>query len=367
MRRILFFLAPVVLFLALVVVAVPQQTQAQDRRCFAETGHCIEGPIRQYWERNGGLPVFGYPITDLATETVEGWTGPVQWFERDRLEDHGVQGVMAGRLGVRILELQDINWWDFPRADEQQARAAGCSYFPDTGHSMCEPFKSYWERNGGLERFGYPISEPQERTIDGWTGMVQYFERRRMEHHTEHAGTEYEVLLGLLGREVIAAGGRCQPVIEELQSAYERTEFAGQMGCAGAVYRDRLAAIQNLENGLMIWVQYSEAEGDQKIYAVWSHGRHKTVTDTWQEGDRETPDFEAPPGKFVPRRGFGRAWENDPEIREGLGWAVERNERAETATVQAFEDGRFIWLKGTDMVYVLGPNEWQGKIVTRLP
>ena len=82
------------LALALVALAVlplspAQGTQAQSaNRCFPETGFCISGPIRQYWERNGGLPVFGFPTTPLQTETVEGWSGPVQWFERDRLEDH---------------------------------------------------------------------------------------------------------------------------------------------------------------------------------------------------------------------------------------------------------------------------------------
>ena len=39
-------------------------TQAQaGRRCFPETGYCIAGPIRDFWERNGGLMVFGFPIT----------------------------------------------------------------------------------------------------------------------------------------------------------------------------------------------------------------------------------------------------------------------------------------------------------------
>ena len=32
---------------------------------------------------------------------------------------------------------------------------------------------------------------------------MQYFERARFEHHPEHAGTPYEVLLGHLGRQVL--------------------------------------------------------------------------------------------------------------------------------------------------------------------
>ena len=38
---------------------------APRQRCFAETNYCISGPILSYWERNGGLQVFGYPISTL--------------------------------------------------------------------------------------------------------------------------------------------------------------------------------------------------------------------------------------------------------------------------------------------------------------
>ncbi len=201
------FLPAVFALLFLVIWLLPMVTRAQRTRCFAETGYCIEGVILTYWEQNGGLPVFGYPTTELRVETNnDGWTGPTQWFERDRLEDHGAEGVLAGRLGAGLLELQGRAWRDFPQVSDAPS---GCRYFAVTGHSLCEPFKSYWEQNGGLERFGYPITEPFYATLDDWSGTIQYFERRRMEHHTELAGTRYEVLLGLLGNEVRAyASGR---------------------------------------------------------------------------------------------------------------------------------------------------------------
>jgi hypothetical protein len=79
-------------------LGAPVQALAQSQeRCFAETGYCISGSIRGYWERNGGLAVFGYPISPLTAEPVERQALPVQWFQRDRLEDHGSDGVMAGR------------------------------------------------------------------------------------------------------------------------------------------------------------------------------------------------------------------------------------------------------------------------------
>jgi uncharacterized protein YkwD len=185
------------------IIPTPAHSQeGDDERCFPETGFCISGPIRDYWEQNGGLPVFGYPTTPLGTETVEGsWSGPVQWFERDRLEDHGNEGVMAGRLGADLLNRHGQPWHTFPKVSEAPT---GCRFFDVTGHTLCEPFLSYWGNNGGLERFGYPITEPFEMEIGDWSGTVQYFERRRMEHHTENRGTPYEVLLGLLGNEVRA-------------------------------------------------------------------------------------------------------------------------------------------------------------------
>ncbi len=55
--------------------------------------------------------MFGYPVGPQQIETNnDGWTGPTQWFERDRLEDHGAQSVMAGRLGTYYLELQGRPW-----------------------------------------------------------------------------------------------------------------------------------------------------------------------------------------------------------------------------------------------------------------
>jgi hypothetical protein len=191
---------------ALVGPARPVAAQVAER-CFTETGFCISGAIRQYWERNGGLATFGYPVSEQRRETVEQvWTGPVQWFERDRLEDHAAdgQGVLAGRLGARSLELQGINWQALPGDD---AVTPGCRFFRETQFNLCGTFLRYWERNGGLERFGFPLTRERQETLDGRTYTVQYFERRRMELHPENAGTPYEVLLGLLGRDVFGAEG----------------------------------------------------------------------------------------------------------------------------------------------------------------
>ena len=51
---------------------LPRASQAQGaQRCFRDIPgitNCIEGRFREYWEQNGGLPVFGYPITPAMME-----------------------------------------------------------------------------------------------------------------------------------------------------------------------------------------------------------------------------------------------------------------------------------------------------------
>lgn len=65
----------------------------------------------------------------------------------------------------------------------------------------------YWSANGGLERFGYPISEFFYGT-DPETGeqfYMQWFERARFESHPENKAP-YDVLLGLLGKQLRGSG-----------------------------------------------------------------------------------------------------------------------------------------------------------------
>ena len=50
--------------LLVLLAFVPSAAFAQSDRCFPETGLCIRGAIRTFWERNGGLPVFGFPLTE---------------------------------------------------------------------------------------------------------------------------------------------------------------------------------------------------------------------------------------------------------------------------------------------------------------
>lgn len=199
MRRVI----AVILFALFVL---PTAHAQNDQRCFPETGQCIAGPIRTYWERNGGLAVFGFPITAQATETVEGMPLQVQWFERDRLEIQADGRVTAGRLGVERLEQLGTPWG----VGQGAAAGPGCTAFPETGYQMCGAFAAYWRANGGLERFGFPVTGEFTAELEGRPYTVQYFERRRFELHPEIGPST--VLLGLLGREVFDARQGPPPV-----------------------------------------------------------------------------------------------------------------------------------------------------------
>src|SRR5205085_1707844 len=83
------------------------------------------------------------------------------------------------------------------------------SYFTETSHNVGGAFRAYWLANGGLTHFGLPLTEEFTETspTDGKPYLVQYFERNRFEYHPENAGTQYEVLLGLLGRQELVDRG----------------------------------------------------------------------------------------------------------------------------------------------------------------
>jgi hypothetical protein len=82
-------------------------------------------------------------------------------------------------------------------------RNPNVTYFPEVSHTLRGGFRDYWQRHGGLEQFGYPLTEEFVETspTDGKPYVTQYFERARFEYHPENR-PPYDVLLGLLGRTI---------------------------------------------------------------------------------------------------------------------------------------------------------------------
>jgi hypothetical protein len=190
-------------------------------RCFPETGQCIDGRFRQFWEVNGGLSDFGYPITAARDEISRDTGKPylTQWLERNRFEAHpenpAPYDVLLGRLGDDRLLQQGRRWQAEPREAGPQT---GCLWFPQTGRNVCDQasgrgFRNYWLSHGlkdpqlstydaSLALFGLPLTTARTETnSSGDTVLTQWFERARFEYHPNNPNP-FKVLLGLLGNEV---------------------------------------------------------------------------------------------------------------------------------------------------------------------
>ncbi len=176
---------------------------------FPETNVWVGGNFLTYWEEFGGLPIFGYPVMYAGEEN--GVTE--QYFERARFELHpGAwperHDVLLGRLGDELLPTHIPDFTPYPFEFTPPSGQSGCRFFPNQhdasmGFNVCNGFRAYWEQYGGLAVFGYPLSQEY---VDPRTGVVtQYFERARFEWHPGAWPERYDVLLGRLGAEWIAA------------------------------------------------------------------------------------------------------------------------------------------------------------------
>ncbi|MGN6562389.1 MAG: hypothetical protein ACTHMU_06990 [Thermomicrobiales bacterium] len=183
-------------------VTPPPPPDTPTRHFFPPTGQTVSGDFLAYWQAHGGLAQFGYPLTEVRWDQLEdGRWYQVQYFERARFEYHpenqAPYNVLLGQFG-RWLHPAD------PPLPPPAALSPDTAYFAQTGHLVTGRFLTYWQANGGLAQFGFPISEVmQEQLEDGQTYQVQYFERARFEWHPANRAP-YDVELGQFGRRVLA-------------------------------------------------------------------------------------------------------------------------------------------------------------------
>jgi hypothetical protein len=176
-------------------------------RFFAETGHNLGPPFRAFYDANGALARFGYPLSE-AFAAPDGTL--TQYFERARLEARPGPSpqVTIADLGSELsADREGPAFWHQPTPSAEPQRALpdeqGVRYFATTGHTLRGDFRAFWEASGGLLSFGAPISELLVRWDEqrGQATIEQYFERARLELHPDPAGRPAAVQLGLLGRE----------------------------------------------------------------------------------------------------------------------------------------------------------------------
>ncbi len=165
---------------------------------FSETGYSLSGYLLDYWQRMGGVTQLGYPVSEpvVVTDAVTGSKIVMQYTERGRIEQpilkDGSLGLpQLGRVGAEFL------------GQQQPAPVAvlpvvpptnpDVQYFPETRHTVQGVFATYYNRNGGLAKNGYPLTEAytEQYTDYPYPVTVQYFERVRMEYHGDPADPLY--------------------------------------------------------------------------------------------------------------------------------------------------------------------------------
>ena len=157
--------------------------QASDVKYFAETGHYVRDNFLQYYQSvSNPTTVFGYPLTEQIT-SKDGKT--VQYFQRARFEQS------AGTITLTPLGKSTYT----PGKQLDFSNSFACQTFSETGYAVCFAFLDFFNQNGGLKRFGYPISPFEFHN----NVIIQYFENARFEYRPGNPEGQ-RVVLADLGR-----------------------------------------------------------------------------------------------------------------------------------------------------------------------
>ncbi len=170
-----------------------------DVRYFAETGHNLDEPFLSPWTLAGGESGPGIPLSEprfVAEDGTirqdfealafvynpnleEGWT-----LQAVPLPESAVNGIAstAARASVASCDASD----------------ASCKYIAESGHTITGTIASYWEDHGGLQVFGFPVSEQ----FSSAGKSTQVFERVVLDVDTSGNVTMRKVNTELASREL---------------------------------------------------------------------------------------------------------------------------------------------------------------------
>ena len=150
--------------------------QSENPRYFPETGHWVTDEfLLKYNDILHPTTLYGVPITEAF---VDSFGTKVQYFEKVRFEldlslPPGIQ-VKLSPLGEYLY--QEGQLLVVP------SNSPACRSFAESDHLVCYAFLDFFDANGGVSQFGYPVSGFEVH--DGW--IVQYFQKARFEWHPEN-------------------------------------------------------------------------------------------------------------------------------------------------------------------------------------
>ncbi len=313
---------------------------------FTQTGYQAQDPFLSFYEAKGGAAIFGYPISSSFQEGGR----MVQYFQKARFEAHPEipGGVQLGLVG------QDIHGPpEAPVADWTTPWSANYTYFPQTGHVVSYAFLKFYREHGGVEIFGYPISEAQR--LNGVT--IQWFQRSRMEYRNG------QVVLAAVGEELFDGGDREGrfPADGVFRLVWDANPGVAQSLGKGTENAQIIQmAEQAFQHGRMFW-----RSGKDIVYVLYEDGGWEAMQNPYKPGDRTSWGYSPPPGMYEPVLAFGKVWRTFLGGPNGkLGWATQP-QHDYLGTAQDFQHGVMLWSSELWVYVMSGCCHWDRYVDTR--
>jgi hypothetical protein len=121
-----------------------------------------------------------------------------------------------------------------------------------------------------------------------------------------------------------------------------------KLGCPTANEMGLWLGEQTFQGGYMFWRQ-----DDTYIYVLYNNGTWRGYDDTWTSAEPEWDTMIFPPaGYYQPKRGFGKVWRGNQDVRNGLQWGT-IEERGFFGSLQTYNGGLMLWsnVRGIFVLY----------------
>lgn len=257
------------------LISVPATSAQVDlREYFSETGHWVLGDfLIAYHSVSNPKLLYGMPITDQFVSAAAGGR-TVQYFERARLElrpeNPAELRVITSPLGRVLYDLEPPSpVIPLPQGD------TGCRIIQETGFQVCYAFLDFYDKYGGIDQFGYPVSDLEEHD----TFMVQYFQFARMEWHPELSAGQKVVLTDI--------GRRYFTLFEDQRLAQPVTNGAPHL-------------VLDLQVDAYVSQPVMLADGEQTVYVVVQDQSLAPVEGVKVEISLQYPDTKSENGMLLP-------------------------------------------------------------------
>ncbi len=306
------------------------------RRQFPETGQTVQGAFLDYFEQKGGVARFGNPLSGEFNENGKS----VQYFEYARFEwnpgSPPATRVLLGLLGSELHGVESAVPAFAPPWN------SNFRYFSETGHTVSNAFLRYFNANGGVEFFGYPITE----TYEEGGATIQWFQRRKLLYVNNAVREE------ALGRTRFNPDqeGRFEPEQIFLLYLTDNASVRDKLGKGLEDAQNPTVAYQPFEGGQMLW-----RSDTNQICVLYNDGGWQVYANPWRPGDPASANLRPPTNRYEPLLGLGAVWRSIGAQGSKLGWATDEQLDGR-GTVQRFQFGTMLYNPVNDRLYVLYAN-----------